>query len=151
MIPSRLAANVIALLHLAHRFDVPRLLRECEKRLLNAREISLFRRLAACDRYGCEALQEHILSRMTRAECRRMVKDAVAEEGGALMMAALSPRLLVRLHKKYHGFDVSPLEMVVGVRPSTKQPAQTKRARKCSRSTTIGEFRCCWCVGGIRL
>ncbi|KAI1691661.1 hypothetical protein Ddc_24091 [Ditylenchus destructor] len=56
-------SNVVALLELAHQYDIPFLMRNCEDHLMQCYEISIIDRLLLARKYDLNALELRIMER----------------------------------------------------------------------------------------
>ncbi|KAI1704754.1 BTB/POZ domain-containing protein [Ditylenchus destructor] len=68
--------NVVSLLKLAHRYDIPFLMRNCEDRLIHSYEIPIVERILLAGKYNLNALKAHIPQMVGPEELKKIFKEA---------------------------------------------------------------------------
>ncbi|KAI1708740.1 BTB/POZ domain-containing protein [Ditylenchus destructor] len=67
--------NVVELLKLAHRFDIPFLVRDCENHLKHCYELDLSERIELAGKYDLKGLKLHILQSWDESDWDQMLED----------------------------------------------------------------------------
>ncbi|KAI1708742.1 BTB/POZ domain-containing protein [Ditylenchus destructor] len=67
--------NVVELLKLAHRFDIPFLIRDCENNLKHCYELDLSQRIELAGKYDLKGLKLHILESWDDSDWDQMLED----------------------------------------------------------------------------
>ncbi|KAI1694394.1 BTB/POZ domain-containing protein [Ditylenchus destructor] len=68
-------SNVVALLKLAHQYDIPFLMRNCEDHLMLCYEISIADRILLAGKYGLDSLRMRTMQQLSDFELQEILKD----------------------------------------------------------------------------